>query len=290
MGTYKLELLWTHPKREITHSLVNERMLDALFCERSIPSRLSKFGYVLTHLPPEAAAEARNLIIRPHAEHPYDTLRDELIRRTALSSENRIRQLTSEELGDSRPTQLIRRMRGLAGNPTSEDTLLRELFLKRLPHNIRMILTSTEHASLDDQAKMADRILDLTGHPVPGAVANLGTTTAASSADPTIAMVTASLHQLQSTVAVLAERVATIQPPRGPRCNAFRRRTPSRRRPRSPSPSVCWYHETFGDSARHCQPPYSRSENDTPHPAVAGTAGGTSSRLFFVTDRSTGYT
>ncbi|XP_064482876.1 uncharacterized protein LOC135395713 [Ornithodoros turicata] len=154
-------------------------------------------------------------------------------------------------------------MRKLAGNPTAEDTLLRELFLQRLPHNIRMILASTEHASLDDQAKMADRILDLAGHPVPGAVANLCPTTAASSADPTIAMLTASLHQLQSTVAVLAERVAAVQPPRGPRRNGFRRRrTTTRRRPRSPSPAFCWYHHTFGDSARNYQPPCSWSGND----------------------------
>ncbi|XP_064462478.1 uncharacterized protein LOC135373151 [Ornithodoros turicata] len=230
------------------------------------PFSLSKSGYILAHLPLEAAAEVRDLIIRPLAEHPYDTLRDELKRRTALSSENRIRQLlTSEEVGDRRATQLLCRMRELAGNPTAEDTLLHELFLQRLPHNIRMILASTEHASLDDQAKMADCILDLAGHPVPGAVPNLAPTTAASSADPTIAMLTASLHQLQSTVAVLAERGAATQPPRGPGRNAFRRRrTPSRRRPRSPSPAFCCYHHTFGDSARNCQPPCSWSEYDTP--------------------------
>ncbi|XP_064461529.1 uncharacterized protein LOC135371401 [Ornithodoros turicata] len=184
-----------------------------LFADRHITSQLSEFGYILAHLPPETAAEVRDLIIRPHAEHLYDTLRDELIRRTTLSSENRIRQLlTSEELGDRRPTQLLCRMRELAGNPTAEDALLRELFLQRLPHNIRMILASSEHVSLDDQAKMADRIMELAGNPVLGTVANLSPTTAAPSPDPTIAMLTASLHQLRSTVAVLAERVAAIQP------------------------------------------------------------------------------
>ncbi|XP_064468772.1 uncharacterized protein LOC135383076 [Ornithodoros turicata] len=111
--------------------------VEVHFAGRRITSQFSKFGYILAHLPPEAAAEVRDLIIRPHAGHPYDTLRDGFIRRTALSSENRIRQLlTSEELGDRRPTQLLRRMRELAGNRTTEDTLLRELFLQRLPHNI----------------------------------------------------------------------------------------------------------------------------------------------------------
>ncbi|XP_064456885.1 uncharacterized protein LOC135367516 [Ornithodoros turicata] len=213
---------------------------------RHLTSQASRFGYAIANLPPEAAAEVRDVIIHPHAELPYDTLRYELIRRTSASEECRSQQLlNSEEIGDRQPTQLLRRMRDLAGNPTTDDSILRQLFLQRLPHNARMILAAGENSRLDDLAKMADRILDFAGLPPPGAVAALVPRSSSPPVDVAINEISTSLQQLQTTVAALANRVDAIpaQRPRSPRRSFCRRCSPSRYR--SPSPSqhqFCWYH------------------------------------------------
>ena len=58
-----------------------------------------------------------DLILRPPAEVPYDRLKGQLIKRTAVSEQRRLQQLfSSEELGDHKPTQLSQQMQQLLSN------------------------------------------------------------------------------------------------------------------------------------------------------------------------------
>ncbi|XP_064475420.1 uncharacterized protein LOC135389287 [Ornithodoros turicata] len=240
---------------------------EVLFSTQRITSQTTKFGYVIANLSPEAAGEVRDLIIHPDTKQ-YDVLKDELIRRTSPSEERQLQQLrTSEELGDRRPTQLLRRMRDLVGNRQAYDSILRELFRQRLPHNVQMMIAAAEKTSLDDLAKMADRILYFAGIPTLGAVATLvSRQTPSLSTDTDISSVIASLHQLQNVVSALVGEVASLarHGSPSPRRDLRPQRTPTRGRHRLQSSTqdthcsiLFLYHHMFGKAARNCHAPCS---------------------------------
>ena len=224
--------------------------VEAQFAARGITAQRTMYHHIVGSLTPEIAMEIRDLLLRPPADRPYDVLKDKLIERTAASEQRRLQQLfTAEDLGDRKPTQLLRRMQQLLGEKaaTTDGSIIKELFLQRLPTNVRMVLAATsERTSLDELATLADKIVEV-------AVPSIATVSGS-------APITSEVELLRAENASLRKQVSALQSATGPR----RRRSRSRNqgRPRSPSlPGVCWYHRRFGDAARKCTPPCTKAEN-----------------------------
>ena len=138
--------------------------VQAQFSTRGITNQKTMFDHVIASLSPEFAAEVRDLIFTLPAETPYDVLKAQLIKKTAASEQRRLQQLFSaEELGDRKPTQLLRRLQQLAGDtPGADGAFLRELFLQCLPNNVRMVLASTRSDTpIDELAQLADKIIEV---------------------------------------------------------------------------------------------------------------------------------
>ena len=133
---------------------------------------------------------------------------------------------------------------------TVDPTLLRELFLQRLPTNVRMVITPSAGAlSLDQLAQLADRIVE-------------------ASPTPTIAT-TNTTAQLTDQVSELTRRLEDLSTQMSKSVRSFRRprsRSPGPRRRRAHTPvaddNLCWYHRKFGVNAKKCQPPCQKSGND----------------------------
>ena len=72
--------------------------------------------------------QIRDLLLNPPSDHPYTHLKEALVQRTSASAQHRINQLLSaEELGDQKPSTLLRRLQQLAGDTPVDSQFLKEL-------------------------------------------------------------------------------------------------------------------------------------------------------------------
>ena len=246
--------------------LVWFEQVEAQFSTRNITSERTRFDHVIAALSHEFATEIRDIILRPPQENVYSTLKDLLIKRTAASERKRLKLLfNSEELGDRKPTQLLRRMQQLIGDsagPDPDNSLLRELFLQRLPGHVRMVLASSgDDVPLTTLADMADKMMEV-AHP------SVSTITKPAPPPPTPSpLITASeVAQLRSELTELKQLIASLQlSSNRPSRSTFCPHSRSSSRASSPSPSstnLCWYHRRFADKAKKCTSPCSWQGNE----------------------------
>lgn len=223
---------------------------EAQFATRNITTELTKFRHIVATLAPEVATEVRDLLLQPPAQ-TYTALKEALIKRVGVSEDVRLTQLLQDEpLGDRRPSQLLRRMRQLLGAATMDDTILRRIFIQRLPPACRAILAGrSDVTDLNQLADIADDVIDATIH-----------TTAAAAIPPVPVAV---LSAMQNDINALRRNLQS----RGQGATS-----PSQQHQRRPglrdldTNGLCWYHSTFGATARKCRDgcSYARPGNDCP--------------------------
>ena len=225
--------------------------VEAQFFTRNITSQATKFAYVIAALQPEIAQEVRDILIYPPQATQYDILKAELIQRTSASEQKRLHQLlTAEELGDRKPSQLLRHMRQLLGDNTLENNIFCQLFLERLATNVRLILASTaDSLPVEQVALLADKILEVA---TPLGISSLTPTVSAPAPTPVPPPIASEVHALRSQVEELTFQVQALMSRTQP-TNSFpgrsRSRSISRNRRTSPAPSnstYCWYHQRYG--------------------------------------------
>lgn len=212
-----------------------------------VTSQKTKFNQVVAQLNQQHAAEVEDIITAPPAHDPYDRLKAELVSRLSTSREQRVRQLLShEEMGDRKPSQFLRHLKGLA--PDVPDDFLRTIWTSRLPPHVQAILAGQTEGSLESASRLADRICEVT--PLP--------TTASISTPPPD-----NTAGLRERIDELARMVASLQTPRA-HSRSHSRHRGTRTPPASPSrQDVCWYHRRFGDRARKCTPPCARQSGNS---------------------------
>lgn len=214
--------------------------LESQFVLAQVTADETKYSYVVAALNEDMAAEVQDILASPPSADRYMAIKNALITRLSQSETKRLEKLLrTEELGDRTPSQLLRRLRTLAGNAISED-ILRNIWLSRLPSDTQKILTVCA-GDLDALSQTADRILEM--YP--------STSVAVVTSQP---KGDSALTELQAQVAELTAQVASLRAERTNR-RSRRHRSPGKRS-RSPSSSrICWYHRRFGSEARKCSPP-----------------------------------
>ena len=225
--------------------------VEAMFRSRGITAQRTMFDHVVGSLEHQFATDVRDVLLSPPSTNPYNILKSELIKRTQASPQQRLRQLlTLEELGDRKPSQLLRHLQQLLGDTVMEESLLRELFVHKLPSSVQMVIASTpDSTSIVQLAELADRIIEVSDHSRSSVSLPVSEV---SSESPGLLELSAQVASLTAAVARLTKCRSDPSLPGEPRAS-------------SPSDSTtgwCYYHRRFGAKAKKCQKPCSfRPEN-----------------------------
>lgn len=229
--------------------------VEAQFSLANVVSEKTKYGHVVSKLPPEIASDVRELLLNPPTTNAYTQLKDLLLERVTASAQKRLRQLlTAEELGDRKPTQLLRAMQRLMGDRPIDETLLKELFLQRLPSNIQMVLAASPPGPLDSLAKLADKVMEST--PGTGMFVNATTTD-----KPTSEYLLQQISELTAAVNALQTSHRETRHSRSHSRSGYHANSRSKSRSRQyedAKSELCYYHWRFGDKATKCKPGCSR--------------------------------
>ncbi|CAE1317917.1 unnamed protein product [Acanthosepion pharaonis] len=133
---------------------------ESIFQAKHIHSQTARYAYIVEKLPPEIAANALDLLETVPAHNPFDVLKEAIIYRTGKSHERRLHDLfNTTQLGDSCPSQLLRRMKSLLRNDLMSESLFRKLWLDKLPpYTSQILATVPDDLDLSRIAEIADKI------------------------------------------------------------------------------------------------------------------------------------
>lgn len=222
---------------------------EAQFRIAGIKCDMTKFSHIISIIDQKIIGEIEDIVLEPPEENKYETLKRELIRRLSVSEQERVERLVSnEELGDNKPSAFLRQLRSLAG-VTKDETLLRQLWMRRLPNYVQAILAAHTDLGLEKLAGLADNIIEVS--PGPSRVHRVDTNSLPNEVSSLRDCVTELSRQIAS--------LAAVSPQRG----RSRSRSSPRARSRSGTPASrrCWYHRRYGTRASKCIPPCDWREN-----------------------------
>ena len=193
------------------------------FLLRHITGDDTKFAHVVSSLTEDTATRVMLAITEPPEGNKYNSLKAKLLSEFTLSEAERASVLLDlPGLGDMKPSQLLSYMFSLlpATEIATPGILVKELFLRQLPTDVRAHLTMQTGISLQQLAEEADKFFTSAGQ-----------------------RVSAARHSYTPP----ATAVGSSQQPG---------RLPGTQR-NVAGPSLCYFHRKFGSKARKCQDPCS---------------------------------
>ena len=212
---------------------------EAQFNIKGINSSTTKFYHCVASMSQEVASQLLDLIRTPPASEPYEILKARLVKTYALNDYQRFESLVSLPLsGDQKPSHLMNRMLALLPEDYKPGFILRGLFLRRLPADVRAHLLQED---ISDPRALSLKADELYQSHVSSPVNVL-------SADETL-------------------DPQTINAVRGPSSAGRTRRSSvsstssSATASRRPASTLCWYHRSHGENALNCRKPCSWTGN-----------------------------
>ncbi|KAL0820711.1 hypothetical protein ABMA28_006540 [Loxostege sticticalis] len=235
-------------------------------------SDINMYYMVVAKLNKEAIQQVADILSKPPEQNKFETLKNRLLQIYEESETRQIQKLISEvELGDQKPSQLLRKMKELARGKIEDDTL-NILWQGHLPSSVRAVLTVTSSQDLDSLASVADKIMETYQ---PARINEVSRSREPVTAYD-VAAIMAEISKINLKMAEMnqdRERYRGRSRSRSRNRNFSRSATRSSRTPDSPN-WLCSYHYRFRARARKYVPPCNwrnpTAPPQTPPPASLG--------------------
>ncbi|XP_044749756.1 uncharacterized protein LOC123310354 [Coccinella septempunctata] len=221
--------------------------IDAQFRINGIRKDSLKFDYLISQLEPSLIDNIWD-IATGSDDNKYQLAKERLTSIFAESEEKRIKRLlTGQNLGDLKPSQLLRKLKTLAGTDISE-RVIKTLWLENLPINIKNVVITSEEG-VNRLAIMADKIYELNPPNELYGIEGSGSNATKSTSNE--------LEELRTEVAELTKAIKqfSISYEKRPTRRSL---TPGRGRDRSksrqkfnPEGKYCYFHYRY---AKKCRP------------------------------------
>lgn len=226
--------------------------IESEFVNAKITQDETKYHKLVSVIETDILAQVSDIILNPPSTLKYEKLKNRLIEQFQDTETRQIKLLLQElQLGDDRPSQLLRKMKDLSKEVPGD--FLKNLWLQRMPTAVQQIL-ATSTGDLDSLAKMADKIMEVTD----------------SSSVHLVEKKDGCSHcqTIQKQVDELAKQVEDLKTEkrkwrkqsRSPARGRFVRKRSSSRK-FDPTAGTCWYHYKYGSNARKCVKPCQHQEN-----------------------------
>ncbi|CAG9097741.1 unnamed protein product [Plutella xylostella] len=222
------------------------------------PQKLSdeaRFDLVVQKLGKDVVNHVTDILINPPPTKKFDTLKQRLLAIYEESHNRQIEKVISEfELGDQKPSQLLRRMREKAMNKFPDETLS-VIWQNRLPKQVRAVLAVSAVTDLEDLAAVADKVMEATGSQHVSVVSQ----PQQPSTSFDVSLVMAEIAKINVKLSGMERSRRNDRPRNRSRYrNTFRNtsRSSSRNSPRRrPDNWLCFYHHRFRENAQKCSSP-----------------------------------
>ena len=207
--------------------------VEAQFAVSGITQDNTKYNIIIANIDSSVLNDVSDLLLNPPQENKYDVLKNRLIKVNADSEEKKLKTLLQDiELGDQKPSNLLRNMRELAGTRVAE-SVIKTLWLSRMPGHMQSVLTVLD-VDLDKLADAADKLHDTI-------VPQINMVSKASPLEE--------INELKLEIEALKRSLNE----RTYRQSRDRSTSRTRYRSKSRSSEFCWYHSKFGKKANKCQ-------------------------------------
>lgn len=256
---------------------------ESQFSISKIKSETDRYHYVISALTQDVIETVIDFIQSPPNENLYSNFKKLLIDRHSLSVEKRIEKLiSSEQLGDRKPSELFRSFSRLAGSAEGiSEQLIKKLWLRRLPQVINLALIPQSDKPVSEMLSLADQIWEATQYSQISCMSTHSSSSASTMQSAQITELKDEINNLKDMIYTLSvnNQQHTSQYTRSRNFNREhsenRNRSNSRYRSyslnrsnnkphnaqsrtvNSYSNQMCWYHSRFGQQATRCQAPCS---------------------------------
>ncbi|XP_028164599.1 uncharacterized protein LOC135080283 [Ostrinia nubilalis] len=235
-------------------------------CEAILgPQKLSdeaRYNLVVTKLGKEVVEQVSDILLKPPESGKFEALKTRLMTVYEESEMRQFQKLLSEmELGDQKPSQLLRRMRDLARDKIPDETL-KIMWQGHLPSSVRAVLAVSDVQVLDKLAAIADKVME-TSRPIQISEVQASPST---SSNGDHAFILAEIAKLTMKINDMERnrnqsRNFNNNRNRWRSRSTSRGRNQSRRTPDSPN-WLCFYHHKFRGRAKKCVDPCSWKKDD----------------------------